>query len=128
MTNWPYFTVHVWMPDQLSGRVLAVFFWFTLIIVSNIYKGNLIASLAIFTPKLPFLTLEEVAADEQYTILMVNDSSQRTLLEVQYFYRPHPKDGGRYCFQFVCQSTPRRGGGVTPSQVWVGGVPHPRCG
>ena len=20
------------------------------------------------------------------------------------FYRPHPKDGGRYCFQFVCQS------------------------
>ena len=75
------------MPDQLSGRVLAVFFWFTLIIVSNIYKGNLIASLATFTPKLPFLTLEEVAADEQYTILMVNDSSQRTLLEVQFYFK-----------------------------------------
>ena len=70
------------MPDHLSGRVLAVFFWFTLLIVSNIYKGNLIASLATFTPKLPLLTLEEVAADRQYTILMVNDSSQRTLLEV----------------------------------------------
>ena len=70
------------MPDQISGRVLAVFFWFTLLIVSNIYKGNLIASLATFTPKLPFLTLEEVAADRQYTILMVNDSSQLTLLEV----------------------------------------------
>ena len=39
-----------------------------------------------------------------------------------YFYRPHPKDGGRYCFQFVCQSTPRRGGGGYPSQVlMVGG-------
>ena len=37
------------------------------------------------------------------------------------YYRPHPKDGGSYCFQFVCQSTPRWG--VYPSQVWmVGGV------
>ena len=52
------------------------------------------------------------------------------------FYRPHPKDGGRYCFQFVCQSTSQGGGGVAPSQVWLrgvpipglagGGVPHPR--
>ena len=50
-------------------------------IVANIYKGNLIASLA-FSPKLPFSTLEEVASDTQYTILMVNDSSQKTLLEV----------------------------------------------
>ena len=57
------------------------------------------------------------------------------------YYRPHPKDGGRYCFQFV---SPHLGGGVpqsglggTPSQVWLGGggylipglaggVPHPR--
>ena len=65
-----------------------------------------------------------------------------------YVYRPHPKDGGRYCFQFVCQSTPwggvpqpgLDGGGVTParsgwdgmgweyaSQVWMvgGGEPQP---
>ena len=53
-----------------------------------------------------------------------------------HFYCPHPKDGGRYCFQFVCQSTPRPGGGTParsgwwggaggcPSQVWVvGGTP-----
>ena len=65
------------------------------------------------------------------------------------YYRPHPKDGGRYCFQFVCQftswgrgggATPVRsgggaphprsgpGGGGTPSQVWPGGVPYPRSG
>ena len=37
-------------------------------------------------------------------------------------YRPHPKDGGRYCFQFVCQFTPRRGGG---GGTMVGGVPRP---
>ena len=66
-----------------------------------------------------------------------------------YIYRPHPKDGGRYCFQFVCQSTSRGGGvpqsgrggiphlrswgvphsrsgwGGTPSQVWLGGDPIP---
>ena len=49
-------------------------------------------------------------------------------------YRPHPKDGGRYCFQLVCQSTHRwgvpkpglDGGGGYPDQVWmVGGVPWP---
>ena len=55
-------------------------------------------------------------------------------------YRPHPKDGGRYCFQFVCQFTSRGGvpqsglggypipdlaGGGTPSQVWLGGYPIP---
>ena len=38
-------------------------------------------------------------------------------------YRPHPKDGGRYCFQLVCQSTPRQGG--YPSQVWMVGGGHP---
>ena len=49
-----------------------------------------------------------------------------------YFYRPHPKDGGKYCFQFVCQSTSWGGedssqvwpGGVTPSQVWTGVPPQ----
>ena len=48
-------------------------------------------------------------------------------------YRPHPKDGGRYCFQFVCQSTLAGGGypisglgrGGTPSQVWGMGYPPP---
>ena len=48
--------------------------------------------------------------------------------------RPHPKDGGRYCFQFVCQSTPRRGrvpqpgldgGGVPQPGLDGGGVPWP---
>lgn len=68
---------------MLSTRILAIFFWFLIIVVSNIYKGNLIASLATYSPSLPFSTLEEVAADTQYTVLMVNDSSQRTLLEVR---------------------------------------------
>ena len=60
------------------------------------------------------------------------------------FYRPHPKDGGTYCFQFVCQSTSRGGypsqiWGGNPSKVWLAGeypflalagwgVPHPRSG
>ena len=64
----------------------------------------------------------------------------------QLYYCPHPKDGWRYCFQFVCQSTSGLGRwGGTPSQVWgypiqdlmVGGypiqvwkvgVPHPGLG
>ena len=36
-------------------------------------------------------------------------------------YRPHPKDGGRYCFQFVSQSTPRWGGGGVPQPGLNGG-------
>ena len=39
------------------------------------------------------------------------------------YYRPHPKDGGRYCFQFVCQFTPRLGE-VPPSAST--GYPLPR--
>ena len=51
------------------------------------------------------------------------------------FYRPHSKDGGRYCFQFVCQFTSRGGGGGGtpvrsrggyPIPSLAGGVPHPR--
>ena len=41
------------------------------------------------------------------------------------YYRPHLKDGGRCCFQFVCQFTPRQRGGGTPSQVWMGWYPIP---
>ena len=50
-----------------------------------------------------------------------------------YYYQPHTKDGGRYCFQFVCQST-SWGGGVPRSGLGgypipgLGGVPHPRSG
>ena len=50
------------------------------------------------------------------------------VLELNY-YRPHPNDGGRYCFQFVCQFTPRRctylpadRGGYLPSCLWGGGT------
>ena len=42
------------------------------------------------------------------------------------FCRPHPKDGRRYCFQFVCQSIPRLGGGEsTPIPGQDGGYPIP---
>ena len=45
-------------------------------------------------------------------------------------YRPHLKDGGRYCFQFVSShlrgvSQSGLGEGGTPSQVWLGGYPIP---
>ena len=48
--------------------------------------------------------------------------------ESWYYYRPHPKDGGRYCFQFVFQST-LAGGGYPISGLGRGqGVPHSRYG
>ena len=59
--------------------------------------------------------------------------------QICHIYHPHQKDGGRYCFQFVCQFTsrgrgvpqsglgrvphPRSDWGGTPSQVWLGGTP-----
>ena len=42
------------------------------------------------------------------------------------FYRPHPKDGGRYCFQFVSSHLDWGGGYPIPGLDW--GVPHPRSG
>ena len=44
------------------------------------------------------------------------------------FYRPHPKDGGRYCFQFVSSHLDGAG---TPSFLigpGRGGNPYPRSG
>ena len=43
------------------------------------------------------------------------------------YYRPHPKDGGRYCFQFVSSHLDPGGGGY-PIQPWTGGVPGLRFG
>ena len=40
-------------------------------------------------------------------------------------YRPHPKDGGRYCFQFV---SPHLDGGGVPGPGRGGGVPGPGQG
>ena len=45
----------------------------------------------------------------------------------QYIYRPHPKDGGRYCFQFVSPHLDGGGGGFPISGLGGGGgVPHLR--
>ena len=41
------------------------------------------------------------------------------------FYCPHPKDEGRYCFQFVSSHLDRRGGTPIPGQDG-GGYPHLR--
>ena len=41
-------------------------------------------------------------------------------------YRPHPKDGEGNIFTLCVSSHLDWGGGVTPSQVWTGGVPHSR--
>ena len=43
-------------------------------------------------------------------------SEQSSQMSILLFYRTHPKDGGRYCFQFVCQSTPRGRGRGTPAR------------
>ena len=40
------------------------------------------------------------------------------------YYRPHPKDGGRYCFQFVGPHLDRGGRGTRSSLGW-GGTPSP---
>ena len=42
--------------------------------------------------------------DANHILHLAHSDWQNVLVE--FFYRPHLKDGGRYCFQFVCQSTP----------------------
>ena len=60
------------------------------------------------------------------------------LVIFRYYYRPHPKDGGRYCFQFVSPhldggvggGTPDTAldGGGGPDPALEGGVPQPWTG
>ena len=61
-----------------------------------------------------------------------SDILEGTAIQVAQFnvvfncYRPHPIHGGRYCFQLVCQSTPRQGGGGTLARSgWWGGGGYP---
>ena len=71
-----------WLPSAQSSRIVVSCTWIVLLVVTSTYHGNLIASLATKPVKLPFTTLNEVAMDTQYTVLIRPDSSQRTLLEV----------------------------------------------
>ena len=65
----------VWIPTCIPARVLTISLWMTLLVVSTTYQGDLIASLTTQRPSLPFTTLEEVAEDTQYTLLIRPDQS-----------------------------------------------------
>ena len=55
-----------------------------------------------------------------FSIAFVPKTALSISLQVLHYYRPHPKDGGRYCFQFVSPHLDG-GGGETPSNQW--GIP-----
>ena len=58
------------------------FFWLTGMVVTTTYTANLIATLAPQKPKVPYKTLDDVAADDGFTLLIRPHSVQRIVLEV----------------------------------------------
>ena len=62
------------------------FFWLTGMVVTTTYTANLIATLAAQKPKVPYKTLDNVAADDGFTLLIGPHSIQRIVLEVVSLY------------------------------------------
>ena len=60
------------------------FFWLMVLVVTATYNANLVGTLATQKPKVPYKTLDNVAADEGFTLLIRPDSIQRIVLEVAY--------------------------------------------
>ena len=89
---------------------------FSSVLLSTKYHCDWIVSLN--TPVMVSLRLKSIQAVHFHLLwmfLFLRRVSQNN------YYRPHPKDDGRLYFHFVCQSTPRPGGGVSQVQVQVGG-------
>ena len=63
------------------------FLWLTFLVVASTYTANLVATLATQKPKVPYKTLDEVAEDDGFTLLIRPHSIQRIVLEVLSFSR-----------------------------------------
>ncbi|KAK2149819.1 hypothetical protein LSH36_435g00013 [Paralvinella palmiformis] len=64
-----------------SIRILRIFFWLTVIILVATYSGNLTAHLAVEKFQKPFTTLQGLADDNTYSLLILKSTSTETLLK-----------------------------------------------
>ena len=63
------------------------FLWMTFTVAAATYTANLVATLATQKPNVPYKTLDEVAEDNGFTLLIRPHSIQRIVLEVLSFSR-----------------------------------------
>ena len=66
-----------------SIRIMRIFYWLTVIILVATYSGNLTAHLAVEKFQMPFTTLQELADDNKYSLLILKSTSTETLLKVK---------------------------------------------
>ena len=71
------------LPSADSGKISLGVFWFLPLLVGWFYCANLTASLTTVETQPPFNTLEELAEDTEYT-LIVSGGSHRLILEVRF--------------------------------------------
>ena len=72
----------IWQPRSSAGKIYMSFLWLTFLVVAATYTANLVATLATQKPKVPYKTLDEVAVDDEFTLLIWPHSIQRIVLEV----------------------------------------------
>ena len=73
------------LPSAGSSQCTIAMFWFIAFLVGSLYAANLTASLAIVKQSPPFETLQQLADDKDYKILLNAGSVHRLLLEVSFF-------------------------------------------
>ena len=72
----------IWQPKSSAGKIYMSFLWLTFLVVAATYTANLVATLSTQKPKVPYKTLDEVAEDDKFTLLIWPHSIQRIVLEV----------------------------------------------
>ena len=66
----------------MSVELVLIAFWVTYIALSAVYSGNLTATLAVRKVKLPFTTIEGLAQDQEYILVVLANSFQEQLYRV----------------------------------------------
>ena len=72
--------------SSVKGRAalaLWLSFWLMSLVVVTTYSGNLVAALTANDVRLPFNTLEELAADTEYPLMVRYGNAQMGLMQVR---------------------------------------------
>ena len=72
------------VPSAGSLRISLCVFWLLPLLLGWLYCANLTASLTTVETRPPFNTLEELAEDTEFTLIVNSGSVQRSLMEVSF--------------------------------------------
>ncbi|XP_067663725.1 probable glutamate receptor [Haliotis asinina] len=71
----PLFQGSLHLPRNISGRILYASWWIFCITIVAVYTGNLVAIISVVKEKIPFTTMDQLAGNEDFKIIIRKGSS-----------------------------------------------------